>query len=118
MPIHVRSGLEVEDGDVSKLGPNTEALVSAISRKSCECWQSDDGAGRCFKASLFYRTPGSALAALHPTQLQQEWPGLFTKPDSFPISDPVSLIHGFQVTIYFNLTPFPGKDPLSSSVLS
>lgn len=41
MPIHVRSGLEVDDGNVSKLGRNTEALVSAISRKSCECWQSD-----------------------------------------------------------------------------
>lgn len=37
LSIHVRSGLEVGAGDISKLGTNTEVLVFAIAGKSCEC---------------------------------------------------------------------------------
>ena len=92
MAVRIRSRLEVEDGDVSKLSTNTEALVSAISRKSCECWQSDE-MGLADASRPVYSTgpQGAHWAALHPTQLQHEWPGLFTKPDSFPISDPLTL---------------------------
>ena len=43
----------------------------------------------------FWENHVSALATFHPyvARLQHKWPQVFTNPDSFPISDLVSLIH-------------------------
>lgn len=44
-PIHIQPELKVGDNDVSKLDTNIETLISAILRKSCECWWSDEKRG-------------------------------------------------------------------------
>ena len=41
-PIDIKPELEVRDDDVSKLDTNKEVLVSAILKKSCECWRSEE----------------------------------------------------------------------------
>lgn len=40
--IDIKPKLEVRDDDVSKLDTNKDVLVSAILRKSCECWRSEE----------------------------------------------------------------------------
>ena len=42
MLIDIKPELEVWDDDVSRLDTNKEVLVSAILRKSCECWRSEE----------------------------------------------------------------------------
>lgn len=110
MPIYIQPELEVGDDDVSKLGTNTEALVSAVLKESCVRCQSDEKTGwqmlQVQSIPLDSREcvgcPSSHTAAT-----------CMANSDSVPISDPFSLIHLYQVTTNFKLTQFLGKDLLS-----